>query len=264
MARVICLKPCPPQGPLSITIPLMGSVLSAGGNLSLSGGCSGCEAVGNLMNQLGPTLSSLGLPLCVLGCAGALVGFANAVSAALGPPPDPTKLVTALENILTQCQCVVGMALPPPVGPICDFLKLTRDMTGMLSSVTSCLTGLLTHLVTLNVRSGLMLGDLNPAVVSAGQCLQTQVQAMTDQLGGKMQGFVGITAIMGPIFTLLQSLLPSQFGTAISNLTAGMSAFTGSIPAGTIPSDFLTSVTTLSNTLTEVYSVLQTLAMVCP
>lgn len=264
MSRLICLKPCAPLPPLNLTIPFMGAGLSGSGNLNLDSGCANCEIVGNFMLQLNPLLSALGLPLCLLGCAAAMLEFALAVPDALGPPPNPGKLVTAVTNLAPACSCLVGMALPPPVGPICDFLKMVRDIVQLFFEILSCLVGLVQHLITLNLSASLMLGSPVPGIVSAGQCLSDQILLLMDALNGKLGGFNTIIGIMKPIFTLLGALVPSPFNTQITNLQNGFAVFTASTSIGTPPGSFLTSLQTLVTIVGDVYAALQTLAQVCP
>ena len=264
MSRSICLEPCPPGPPLSITIPMMGSSLGGGGNLTMDTGCANCEIVGNFSLQLGILLSGLGLPLCLLGCAAAIIEFVKAVPDSLGPPPDPSKLIDAVENVGPACACVIAMALPPPIGAICDFLKLVRDIVQLFYEILSCLVGLLQSILSINISASLMLGDTDQGIILAGQCLSRQAQWLSDLLGGKLGGFLSLIKLMKSLFTLLSAVVPPPFDAKITDLENGFAVFTGGIHVGLPPGDFLTSVQDLLLIIQDVYIALVDICMICP
>lgn len=266
MARNICLKVCAPTTKLvpQFQIPLMGSAMKAGGALTLAGGCNGCELIGNLLLQLNPLMGALGLPLCILGCLASVVKFAQAVPDSLGPPPDPTQLVQAISDVAVNCQCVVSFALPPPVGVICDFLKMVRDILNILEAFVTCITGLLNHLGTLNIKATLLLARPDPRLRNAGVCLTSQVQKLTDALNGKLEPLGTLFGVINPIITLLAAVTPPPFQSVMTDLQDGFAVFTGSIPIGTPPGDFLDAVNTFSTTLTAVTTSFAAIVSVCP
>lgn len=265
MARKICIRPCPVSIALpQIKIPMMGNAMKAQGDLAIKGGCDGCELVGNLLLQLNPLLGALGLPLCLLGCAGAIVGFVKAIPDAIGPLPDPTVIITAVSNVVTKCNCVVSMALPPPVGVICDFLLMVRDIINMITTIIVCLVGLVTHLASFTLKAAILLADPDPAMQATGQCLGDQGQLMMNLLNQKATALGAILAILEPVFTLLAAVTPPPFATTIQDLKNGFASFSGSTPSGCPPGTYLTSLTTLSSVMQTVANTFTTIVAVCP
>jgi hypothetical protein len=264
MARDICLKPCVPTqgfGASTVTIPLMGSQIIGAGNLSLQGGCSNCEIASNILLQLNVLLGGLGIPLCVLGCLASVIAAVQAVPDSLGPPPNPVKLVTAIANIAIKCECVLGFALPPPAGVICDFIQLIADILTVLDVVVDCLVGLITSILALNIQATLLLTG-PPASQQAAACLLEQLQLLMD----------GLNSNLGSLSTLIQAIQPViQFlatvpglSTVLNPLIAGFAALTAATPQGTAPQAFLAELTTFQSVLDSVTTAFQTIAEICP
>lgn len=264
MSREICVRPCPPPTKISITIPLMGGAMAAQAGLDLTIGCSGCELAANLLLQLNPILGSLGIPICILGCVAAVIGAVQAVPGSLGPPPDPTALVEAIENMVTKCDCLLQFALPPPAGAICDFLKFIRDIIALLDVIITCAVDLVTHLITLNLSAALKLGDSNDNVKKAGQCLADQTQGLMDAFGQKMITLQDLFNIIIPIIDLLKVVVPPPFEDVMSDLSDGMAIFTGSISVGVPPGDFLDSLNALKTAVDTANTAMQSIVSVCP
>lgn len=265
MARTICIKPCPSNITLpQLTVPLMGSVMKAQGTLSVRGGCDGCELAGNFLLSLNPLLAGLGLPLCILGCAASIVGFVRAVPDSLGPPPDPTSLTSAVAQVISRCSCVLEMALPPPVGAICDFLKMVSDIITLISMIITCLVGLMTHLASFSLKASIMLASPDPVMKATGSCLIDQGQGMTDLLNQKLGGLYALLAILEPVFALLAAVTPPPFSDTIQDLKDGFATFQASTPSGTSPGAFLVSLQTFSTTIQAVATTFASIVSVCP
>src|SRR5579872_6409879 len=111
MARVICVKPCVPNFATQITIPFLPTAVKSVANIDLKSDCSGCQLLASLFLQLNPFLMALGIPLCLLGCVTAIVAVVQAIPDSLGPPPDPTKLTSAIANVVKNCACVLNSVL---------------------------------------------------------------------------------------------------------------------------------------------------------
>lgn len=201
MPRNICIQPCPPTSSFSVSIPFMGS-MTASAALTLQGGCSGCELVSNFMLQITPTLSALGVPLCILGCIASIIGALQAVPDIVGPPPNPSGLITAIINVEKKCACVLEFALPPPVGAVCEFLKMIQGILTAIDKAITCVIGLLTHLITLNAKAQILLLSPVPAQRIAGNCLNKQVQAMMDDLNNKFGTINGLISLLSPVVSL--------------------------------------------------------------
>jgi len=265
MARTICLKPCPPDFTLpQLKVPMMGSALKAQGDLSVKGGCDGCELVGNFLLQLSPLVGSLGLPLCLLNCMGALIAFQKATIDALGPPPDPTILIQRLVAVVEKCGCVISMVLPPPVGPICDFLLMVRDIINVFALVINCLTGLITHLASFSLKASLMLTSPDPAIRATGNCLVDQGQGMADLLGKKLGALGALLNVVQPVFDLLASVVPPPFTDTINDFKAGFLVFSGSTGTGTPPGAFLEAIQTFNTIVQTTATIFSGIVSICP
>ena len=99
----------------------MGSIL-AQGNLTLEGGCAGCEIVSALLLQINPALSGLGIPLCLLGCLGAVIGaILIGVNEAL-----TSTLLGGQYVLITQFLLIIVVLLIRPRG-IAGILDKARE-----------------------------------------------------------------------------------------------------------------------------------------
>ena len=265
MARDICVKPCPPTENLpSLKIPMIPGAMKAQANFSLQGGCDGCEFVGSLMLQLNPLLAGLGLPLCFLGCLASLIEFVQSVPHSLGPPPDPSKILQAVNAVVAKCKCVVQLGLPPPIGPICDFLKFVRDIIVLVDLVVDCIIGLIIHLLTLDLKASVLLADPNGSVQAVGNCLAGQVQALMDTLNGKFGAVSNIIQILQPLFDILSAVTPPPFSEKIEELKNGFLSFSGSVPIGTPPGEFRDALLKLKKTVDDVTQAVNTVVAICP
>ena len=267
MARRICIQPCPAVFDLpQFTIPLMGGPMQAQGQLNTRSGCNSCDLMSAIMGQLSPLMGSLGLPLCLLGCMTALVNVSKALEDALGPPPDPSKIATAVTQVITKCECVVGFALPPPVGVICDFLKLVRDIINIVAGVINCVVGILEHLITLNLKANINIGSNNPDIAYAGTCLLGQTQVMMDTVNGKMGAMAVIFSIIQPVVSLIESALPipGPFKTQMDNFASGFASFGSSTPSGTGVTAFSSALNTFNTVVQDVAIAVTDIVSICP
>lgn len=263
MARDVCLMPCPPDEIIpKITIPFMGEGMFAQADFALTGGCDGCQIVSNFMIQLQPLLAAYGLPLCLLGCMTSFITLALALPDSLGPPPDPSAIISAVAQVVERCQCVVQLAMPPPVGPICAFLLMVRDIIVIIKMVSDCIIGLIRHLITLNLSASLLLGD--PDTEKAGACLAAQVQRLCDALRGKMDPVTKLWQIIQPILALLAAVTPAPFSETMEQLSTGFIAFGDSFSVGAPPGDVLDALTTFQEILTTSVEVMNTVVAICP
>lgn len=260
MARVICVKPCVPSFDAVLTIPYMGP-FKAIGDINLKTDCSGCELVVNLFAQLNPFMMSLGIPLCVLNCLGGIVQFAQSIPDALGPPPDPTKIATALANIAVQCKCVITSILPPPAGLICQFLKMIIGLLSAVLSVVECMNSLLSHLLTLKLRAAIALGDLNIGFQKLGICLNQEADTLLQNVLVKFNLIAVLFSAMEVIFTLVNAAIPIPQLAQINQAFATFTAATSGSPA---IADVQSALTALQTALTDVIVALQYAAIVCP
>lgn len=239
----------------------MGGAMKAQGALTLTSGCAGCDLLGQLMLQIQPFLGALGPVLCILGCVGSVIKVAQAVPGIVGPPPDPSKLLSALANMLIKCKCVIELAMPFPIGALCEFLKMVADLIHIIVSVIACIVGLLQHLISLNLKANLLLLDVD--TVQAGNCLLDQSQGMTDMLVTKMGAIAALIEAIQPIFDIL-STVPG-LSVPIGDLSTALGVFTGAVSIGvTPPAEVLLALQDLQSVLQTVDSVVGGIASVCP
>lgn len=263
MARDVCVMPCPPADIIpKITIPFMGEGMFAQADFSFTGGCDGCELVSNFMLQLQPLLGSFGLPLCLLGCMTSFITLALSLEDALGPPPNPGAIIAAIAQVVERCQCVIKLAMPPPAGPLCQFLLMLRDIIVIIKMVADCIIGLIRHLISLNLSASLLLGD--PDTEKAGACLAAQVQALCDALRGKMDPVTKLWQIIQPILQLLAAVTPSPFSETMADLSTGFIAVGDNFSVGAPPGDALDALTVFQEVLTTTVEVMNTIVAICP
>ena len=263
MAREVCVMPCPPDEIIpKITIPFMGEGMLAQADFALTGGCDGCQIATNFMIQLQPLLGSFGLPLCLLGCMTSFISLALSLEDALGPPPDPSAIIAAIAQVVERCQCVIKLAMPPPAGPICEFLLMLRDIIIVIKMVSDCIIGLIRHLITLNLSASLLLGD--PDTEKAGACLAAQVQRLCDALRGKMDPVTKLWQVIQPIIQLLAAVTPDPFSSTMDQLATGFIAFGDGFSVGAPPGDVLDALTTFQEILTTTVEVMNTVVAICP
>lgn len=163
--------------------------------------------VGSLLRELNPALTPLVPIFRVIDLAMSLVNFAKAVPDSLGPPPDPTKISSALEAVVEKAGFLAQL-LPPLSVPVL--------MKGILGAVIGGLDALKVTLASLvkvgagintaaNLRDLLLNGDGTPgsANVAAGLAMQASVDCSQANFELQLQA----TAVaMAPIASLLSLL----------------------------------------------------------
>jgi len=244
----------------------MGATMVAAPPLSFDGGCHGCDYASALMMQIQPMMSAFGMPLCLLKCVSALIGFANAMTDALGPPPDPSKIAAALAKIATDCLCVAEAALPPPAGTICQFLKMVRDVVKVIALVLDCLDALLSSVVTMRVQGSLIALDPLAPQRAAGVCLGGQASGYNAMMIGKMGSIKPLLDLIEPIFTLLGAVMPPPFNATITALKAAVTAFNAAITVpGVGPDAVLAAIRTLAPVVAVTAVILDaSVGLLCP
>lgn len=260
--RTICVQPCPPSASLSVHLPFMGD-MGAQADLSLEGGCAGCDVIGNLLIQMGPALGSMGIPICILGCLASVIGALTAVTDIV---TDPSAFAEALVNVGESCQCVLQFALPPPAGAVCEMLKTVLGVVNLIAQAVTCVTGLVGDIIQVNVRATPLLLSTDAASKAAGECVSAQGQAMMDALNQK---FGSINALFKLILPIVQFLEPTMgsfpgFGPAITALEEALTGFSAGVPIGTPPAEFLSALQDLSSVLNETIDVLNPIVGICP
>lgn len=215
-----CVLPCPlPAAPMSVYIPISNSIIKSGANLKLSGGCSDCNVAIDIFAKLQPFILSLGIPLCVVRCALAmLTTITDAADFAVGsmqlvtglasvPPEVPTpekvkevndkllKITTGYpENypnqgdpavpgdipvIAQDCACIY--TLFTPVG-LCLFLKSLRDILNLIAALLNCFATLMGDILKISLRAKLFSASSFANVKSQGVCLGKIARNQLNQL----------------------------------------------------------------------------------
>lgn len=258
MARVVCVTP-PLTGVLpNIVIPFMGTGLTSQPAISYAGGTAGCDGISALLSQLSPMMGAMGMPICLMGCLGAVIAFVNVVPDSL-VPPNPGKLISAVENVAKQCQCVVEIALPPPIGVICEFLQMMSGILTLIDQTVDCAVGLITGIVTIQEKGTALLADALTA--AAGHCAVTTAQGMMDLVNAKLGPLTTLTAAIEPILELL-SAVPGA-SSAMMPVIAGIEAISGN-PSGTSPAATLSALNSFKTVLDTAAQAMATVAAVCP
>lgn len=262
MARNICVKPClPPIQGRTVTVPFFPAPLKAQASLGFASGCDGCELVSSLLLQLPPLLGGLGLPICFLNCLAAVINASQQIPDAItGTPPDPSGIISALANVAVQCKCVVEFALPP-IGAICDFLKMVRDVIGVCMDAVLCIKGLLQHLFSIHLKAVLLTSHTAPEMQSVGLCLLAQVGIQSITLLTKFGNVMTLLRLIEKIFEVLQPFAGAKdIGIALKTAVDGIElGLTVEAP----PIEALGFLDTLSDALGIAYAGLQDLALVC-
>lgn len=268
MARTVCVNPCPPSPALSVYLPFMGD-MGAQANLSIEGGCAGCDVVGNLLIQLGPALGAMGIPMCILGCVGAVVSVVIELGKAIPLFTNIDDLAEAIAAVPDKCACVVGFALPPPAGTVCEMVKTVTGVLNVVNKALICVTGLLGDIINANVRiSGLHVSAVAESRIAAA-CVSAQTQAMTNSLMSKFASVAALFALVKPIVDFIAVPLSAVPGgdDAVEALHAfgdALNGFSTGVPAGTPPDECLNALLLLQNALGDVLSIMNPVASLCP
>lgn len=216
-----CVLPCPlPASPMKLYIPIMDSVLKSGANLKLGGGCSDCTVAIDLFAKLQPFILSLGIPLCLVRCALALL---NTVTDAVGVITDTVGLVTGLadappkfptpgdvEDINHKVQkltvgfpngdppnqgnppipgdllvviqdCACVYQLFTPLG-LCLFLRFLRDILRLVAALLNCFATLMGDILKISFKVVLFTGSLDLRIKQQGVCLGKIARNQLDKL----------------------------------------------------------------------------------
>jgi hypothetical protein len=98
-------------------------------------------------------------------CVKSIMDVALGVASAFGTPPDPSAIITAAAKVPQECLCMATWINP---FAICALL---RDVLDLVIAMLKCIRGILSKLVTLNLRASGMMLDPLVSVQRTGQCL---------------------------------------------------------------------------------------------
>ncbi len=233
--KVVCISPCVPSAIQQFRAPFMGPI-KAGGNLSLKGGCDGCELSVNLFLQIQPFLISLGIPMCLLKCLGKVIKVVIDLKDILTdlPAPNISPIMKDMAKIPTQagCLCLINLLLPTG---ICVFVILVRDVLLVIISLINCLISLLTHLLTLTLRVAIMAADPSTEIQSASVCLNAVCAAHKSTLIARFDAVSVLFEALEAVFTFIEALAPLPEGAKFLTLMAYFTSFSGSVSTPTPP-----------------------------
>lgn len=232
--RTTCILPCALPQSLTITIPFMAEVpglvgLKGGGKLELKGGCTDCSLAVDLFAKITPFVISLGIPLCLIQCAMALL---NVVTASIDLTQDSVGLVSGLAEappkfptpgdvkevtdtaadlvtnkvpaLIQDCRCVLDLATP--LG-LCPFIKLVRDVLRLVAALANCFATLLGDVIKLSIRANFMRVSPNFRIREQGVCLGSLMRNQLNRLTGQMDVVWAIVLLLGAVFGLIE-LIP--------------------------------------------------------
>ena len=209
----------------------MGTALKTGGNLTLKGGCSDCSIALDLYAKLSPYLMSLGLPLCVLGCAAALF---NAMSDSLtllkdtvpiftAVPPDPEKLkkwgedalkvsTENLPEIGSKCSCLMDVFA---LTGICKFMRLIRDTLRLVAALLQCLATLMGDIIRVGIKANLLSQSPDIRIQGSAACLgqlgTNQLNYLNQQMDAVWAIILGVTAVFNFVETVAGAFIPGGY-----------------------------------------------------
>jgi hypothetical protein len=178
----VCIPIPTLPSPPTIDLPLGGS-LSAMADFSV-GVPTNCTMTFNLLAQVTPVIGSLS---CLLGILKVIGGL----KAALGPPPDPSQIASALQQV-AQC---VSVALAPAV----PFGKFIVDLLKLIISFLSCFIDELKSIASIQAGIDLNAAKGDPALTAALQCAQQNATTSMNNLNTGIQGLQPLISLMGAL-----------------------------------------------------------------
>jgi len=196
------LPPCedlklPSPSPLKITLPTGGSINAL---TDISKGIpNDCSMIFNLMLQISPFLAATDCLFKLLGLIAPLIDVVKA----LGPPPDPFKLGSAIPKFLKAAADLAPCLLVVTGAPLIPFLK---DLLCLIIKALNCFVDQLESV--LGLMSGLTL-DLNAAMASGNaelqrtlECAQENAAIAADHLTKSIEPIGVILKLAGPLMGL--------------------------------------------------------------
>jgi hypothetical protein len=196
------LPPCedlklPSPSPLKITLPTGGSINAL---TDISKGIpNDCSMIFNLMLQISPFLAATDCLFKLLGLIAPLIDVVKA----LGPPPDPFKLGSAIPKFLKAAADLAPCLLVVTGAPLIPFLK---DLLCLIIKALNCFVDQMESV--LGLMSGLTL-DLNAAMASGNaelqrtlECAQENAAIAADHLTKSIEPIGVILKLAGPLMGL--------------------------------------------------------------
>lgn len=196
------LPPCedlklPSPSPLKITLPTGGSINAL---TDISKGIpNDCSMIFNLMLQLAPFMAATECLFKLLALIEPLIDVVKA----LGPPPDPFKLGSAIPKFLKAAADLAPCILVVSGAPLIPFL---RDLLCLIIKALNCFVDQMESV--LGVMSGLTL-DLSNAISSGNtelqrtlECAQENAALAAEHLTKSIEPIGAILKLAGPLMGL--------------------------------------------------------------
>jgi|ERR1043165_635529 hypothetical protein len=202
LRQLFDLPPCedlklPSPSPLKVTLPTGGSI-NALADIS-KGIPNDCSMIFNLMLQLAPFMAATECLFKLLGLIAPLIDVVKA----LGPPPDPFKLGSAIPKFLKAAADLAPCLLVVTGAPLIPFL---RDLLCLIIKALNCFVHQMESI--LGVLSGLSL-DLNNAIASGNtelqrtlECAQENAAIAADHLTKSIEPIGAILKLASPLMGL--------------------------------------------------------------
>lgn len=198
MKKLFDLPPCddiklPSPSPLKIALPTGGSINAL---TDISKGIpTDCSMIFNLMLQISPFLAATECLFKLLALIAPLIDVVKA----LGPPPDPIKLGSAIPKFVKAAADLAPCLLVVTGAPLIPFL---RDLLCLIIKALNCFLGQMKTL--LGIMRGLTL-QLDAASASGNTELQRTLECAQDNAATSAQH---LTKSIEPIGVILKLAAP--------------------------------------------------------
>lgn len=192
------------------TVPALGSKLPLDFEIHVPGGTvvsmpgalsptTDCKLLADIMlPSISLSMAPFGFIFCLVDIAEKMKATLDAMPAALGPPPDPAEIATALSELATAFGCLTS-AIPTLSVPI-----FVRDMLDYLIAMVDCLIGslqsIVANIMALNAAAAAAAGTTNPTLDAAILAARTNHGAAADQS-------VTLLNPLQPVFSMINLLL---------------------------------------------------------
>ncbi len=196
--KLFDMPPCediklPSPSPLKITLPTGGSINAL---TDISKGIpNDCSMIFNLMLQIAPFLAATECLFKLLALIAPLIDVVKA----LGPPPDPIKLGSAIPKFLKAAGDLAPCLLVVTGAPLIPFL---RDLLCLIIKALNCFLGQMKTL--LAVMSGITL-QLDAATAAGNTELQRSLECARDNAATSAEH---LTKSIEPIGAILKLAAP--------------------------------------------------------
>ncbi len=182
----IVIPDCPDlaavPSPLTLTLP--GGVSLASLVQSAQGIPNQLDLVQSLMAQASPALAPLKPVFDIIDTVVAVFGCLKAIPAAFGPPPDPSKLVQAIEDLAKKVDNLLHLV------PQLSIPLLAKDLIdailALLEGMRDALDGLAEELKSLEGAASRAAELNDPGLAGIVACAQAGITAQAASLGASM------------------------------------------------------------------------------